>query len=235
MGMGQCVATVGGTTRKVFEAYVEQLLSPGLESGQVVVIDNLPTHRGERLIEVRGCELLYLRRPYSPDRRDLLEDQGPIAAGWSPREVLGGAGRDPVGGQYYRCPGLLRPLRLPSSGALIVNYSLSTRRRFGQLALVNRNFISQVLGLFGRRGGTQHLVAVRVAPEARYDVVASPSLVEVGLVEPSETRRGVGNFLLTVAGASLMQARIRSARAEARRIDAPRTSGRGGRCIKSRA
>ena len=63
------MAIVGGTTRKVFEAYVEQLLSPGLESGQVVVMDNLPTHRGERLrrlIEVRGCELLYLG-PYSPD------------------------------------------------------------------------------------------------------------------------------------------------------------------------
>lgn len=74
MGMGQCVAIVGGTTRKVFEAYVEQLLSPGLESGQVVVIDNLATRRGERLIEVRGCELLYLRRPYLPDRGGLLED-----------------------------------------------------------------------------------------------------------------------------------------------------------------
>jgi hypothetical protein len=120
-GDGPCVAIVGGTTRKVFEAYVKQLLSPGLESGQVVVIDNLPTHSGERLIEVRGCELLYLRRPYSPDRRGLLEDQGPIAAGRNPREVLGGTGRDPVGGQSSRCPGLLRALRLPSSGALIVN------------------------------------------------------------------------------------------------------------------
>jgi hypothetical protein len=44
------VAIVGGTTRKVFEAYVEQVLSPGLESGQVVVMDNLPTHRGERCV-----------------------------------------------------------------------------------------------------------------------------------------------------------------------------------------
>jgi ATP-dependent Clp protease adapter protein ClpS len=30
---GPCVAIVGGTTREVFEAYVEQVLSPGLESG----------------------------------------------------------------------------------------------------------------------------------------------------------------------------------------------------------
>ena len=73
---------------------------------------------------------------------------------------------------------------------------------------MNRNLISQVLGLFGRRGATQHLVAVRVVPEARYDVAVSPSLVEVGLVEPSETRRGVGNFLLAVADASLMQSQV---------------------------
>ena len=36
---------------------------------QVVVMDNLSAHRGERvrkLIEHRGCELLYLP-PYSPD------------------------------------------------------------------------------------------------------------------------------------------------------------------------
>ncbi len=33
-GMGPCVAIVGGTNRTVFEAYVEQLLSPGLEPGK---------------------------------------------------------------------------------------------------------------------------------------------------------------------------------------------------------
>jgi transposase len=37
--------------------------------GQVVIMDNLSAHKGERvrkLIEDRGCELLYLP-PYSPD------------------------------------------------------------------------------------------------------------------------------------------------------------------------
>jgi transposase len=74
-GMGPCVAVEGSTTREVFEAYVEQLLSLELESGQVVVMDNLSAHKGERvrrLIEARGCELMYLP-PYSPDLNPIEE------------------------------------------------------------------------------------------------------------------------------------------------------------------
>jgi len=68
-GMGPCLAVEGATTRAVFEAYVEKVLVPGLRRGQVVVMDNLSAHKGERvreLIESAGCELLYLP-PYSPD------------------------------------------------------------------------------------------------------------------------------------------------------------------------
>jgi transposase len=49
--------------------YVEEALVPRLRSGQVVVMDNLTAHKGERvrdLIEERGCEFVYLP-PYSPD------------------------------------------------------------------------------------------------------------------------------------------------------------------------
>ena len=49
--------------------YVEETLVPSLRSGQVVVMDNLTAHKGERvrnLIEERGCEFVYLP-PYSPD------------------------------------------------------------------------------------------------------------------------------------------------------------------------
>jgi len=70
-GMGPSVAVEGATTRVVFEAYVEQALAPSLRAGQVVVMDNLTAHQGERvreLVEARGCELLYLP-PYSPDLR----------------------------------------------------------------------------------------------------------------------------------------------------------------------
>jgi transposase len=62
-GMGPCMAVVGSTTREVFEAYVERVLAPSLRPGQIVVMDNLTVHKGDRvseLIEERGCELLYL-------------------------------------------------------------------------------------------------------------------------------------------------------------------------------
>jgi transposase len=42
---------------------------PTLKRGQVIVMDNLSAHKGERvreLIEAKGCELIYLP-PYSPD------------------------------------------------------------------------------------------------------------------------------------------------------------------------
>jgi transposase len=74
-GMGPSLAVEGATNREVFEAYVEQVLSPTLREGQVVVMDNLSAHKGERvreLIEARGCELLYLP-PYSPDYNPIEE------------------------------------------------------------------------------------------------------------------------------------------------------------------
>jgi transposase len=68
-GIGPSLVVEGATTKAVFEAYVEWVLSPMLCPGQVVVMDNLTAHKGERvrkLIEGRDCELLYLP-PYSPD------------------------------------------------------------------------------------------------------------------------------------------------------------------------
>lgn len=74
-GVGSCLAVVGGTTKAIFEAYVERVLAPTLSAGQVVVMDNLSAHKGERvreLIEERGCELLFLP-PYSPDYNPIEE------------------------------------------------------------------------------------------------------------------------------------------------------------------
>ena len=62
-GMGPSVAVEGARNGAVFEAYVEQALAPSLRRGQVVVMDNLMAHKGERvreLIEGRDCELIYL-------------------------------------------------------------------------------------------------------------------------------------------------------------------------------
>ena len=68
-GMGPCVAVEGATTKAVFEAYVERALAPTLRPGQVVVMDNLSSHKGAKvreIVEGRGCELRFLP-PYSPD------------------------------------------------------------------------------------------------------------------------------------------------------------------------
>jgi len=51
-GMGPCVAVVGATTRVVFETFVERLLAPALSPGQVVVMNNLSAHKGERVREL---------------------------------------------------------------------------------------------------------------------------------------------------------------------------------------
>jgi transposase len=68
-GMGASLVVEGSTNGMVFQTYLEEVLLPTLKSGQVVVMDNLSSHKGERvrqLIEEKGCELIYLP-PYSPD------------------------------------------------------------------------------------------------------------------------------------------------------------------------
>jgi transposase len=55
--------------RDVFEAWVEQVLVPELRAGDIVIMDNLSSHKGPRvqaMIQAAGAELRYLP-PYSPD------------------------------------------------------------------------------------------------------------------------------------------------------------------------
>jgi transposase len=59
----------GAVNADVFEAFVEQVLVPALRPGDVVVLDNLSSHKRARvreLIEAAGAELVFLP-PYSPD------------------------------------------------------------------------------------------------------------------------------------------------------------------------
>jgi transposase len=58
----------GPINRHSFETYVEKLLVPQLRSGDVVIMDNLSSHKGPRVreIEATGANLFYLP-PYSPD------------------------------------------------------------------------------------------------------------------------------------------------------------------------
>jgi transposase len=52
-----------------FQAYVERILVPALLPGDIVIIDNLGSHKGKAVrhaIELAGATLLFLP-PYSPD------------------------------------------------------------------------------------------------------------------------------------------------------------------------
>lgn len=66
----RCSAVVDGAVNAdVFEAFVEQVLVPELRPGDVVVMDNLSSHKRRRTgqrIEAVGARLLFLP-PYSPD------------------------------------------------------------------------------------------------------------------------------------------------------------------------
>ena len=68
-GMRCSTVVDGAINRDVFEAFVEHVLVPELRAGDVVVMDNLSSHKGGRireLIHATGAELRYLP-PYSPD------------------------------------------------------------------------------------------------------------------------------------------------------------------------
>jgi transposase len=59
----------GPINRDAFETYVGKVLVPELRKGDIVVMDNLSSHKGSKvrnLIEAAGAQLRYLP-PYSPD------------------------------------------------------------------------------------------------------------------------------------------------------------------------
>jgi transposase len=68
-GMMAPMVLDGPINRIAFQAYVEQVLVPELEPGDIVVMDNLSSHKAlavRQAIEAAGARLLYLP-PYSPD------------------------------------------------------------------------------------------------------------------------------------------------------------------------
>ena len=73
---------------------------------------------------------------------------------------------------------------------------------------MRRRLGPQVLELLRRGGATQDLVAVRVAPEARYDVAGSSRLGDSELGHRPLVGRCVGRFLLGVADAALVEVEV---------------------------
>ncbi len=71
------------TDSDIFLAYVEQVLCPALEPGDVVVMDNLSSHKVQGVrqrIQLAGASVLYLP-PYSPDLN-------PIEKAWAKLKQL---------------------------------------------------------------------------------------------------------------------------------------------------
>jgi transposase len=82
-GMIAAMTIEEATDRDIFLAYLDQVLCPKLGPGDVVVMDNLSSHKVKGVrerIEAAGAELLYLP-PYSPDLN-------PIEKAWSKLKQL---------------------------------------------------------------------------------------------------------------------------------------------------
>ena len=59
----------GPMDRMAFLAYAQQILAPTLSKEDIVIMDNLPAHKGDEIrmvIESTGAKLVFLP-PYSPD------------------------------------------------------------------------------------------------------------------------------------------------------------------------
>jgi transposase len=68
-GVGGCLVLDGAVDAMAFETYVERVLAPALRPGDVVVMDNLSSHKRAEVaaaLAAVGAEVRYLP-PYSPD------------------------------------------------------------------------------------------------------------------------------------------------------------------------
>ena len=74
-GVDAAMSFEGAVNGDIFRVFVEQVLAPTLCEGDVVLMDNLSSHKVkgiEEAIQLRGAQLLYLP-PYSPDYSPIEE------------------------------------------------------------------------------------------------------------------------------------------------------------------
>jgi transposase len=82
-GMLATMTIEAATDREIFLAYLDEVLCPKLRIGDVVIMDNLSSHKVQGVrerIEAAGAQLLYLP-PYSPDLN-------PIEKAWAKLKQL---------------------------------------------------------------------------------------------------------------------------------------------------
>jgi hypothetical protein len=70
----------GSCTRQVFEQWLQEMLIPQLQPGQIVILDNATFHKSDKitqLVALAECQLYYLP-PYSPDLNQIEHYWFPI-------------------------------------------------------------------------------------------------------------------------------------------------------------
>jgi transposase len=106
-------------------------LAPTLSPGQVVVLDGLSAHKGQRvreIVEGPGCELVYLP-PYSPDLNRIEQAFSKVKGLLRKAEARSrGSLIEAMEERSWRSRpwthGVLRPLRLPRGGPTAVTNAL---------------------------------------------------------------------------------------------------------------
>ena len=74
-GVAAAMTIVGAADARVVEAFVRECVVPHLRAGQVLVLDNVSTHKSaevRRLVAAAGCHLRFLPA-YSPDLSPIEE------------------------------------------------------------------------------------------------------------------------------------------------------------------
>jgi transposase len=68
-GMQAAMTLEGAVNEAAFEAFVREVLVPTLRPGQIVIMDNLSSHKTNQVLDLltsAGCQVLFLPA-YSPD------------------------------------------------------------------------------------------------------------------------------------------------------------------------
>lgn len=74
-GIAAAMTVSGAADTLVVEAFVREYVVPHLRAGQILVLDNVRTHKSaalRQLVEAAGCQLRFLP-PYSPDLSPIEE------------------------------------------------------------------------------------------------------------------------------------------------------------------
>jgi len=88
-GMGPAFLLPGATGRLAFEVYVEQVLAPMLQPGQIIILDNLSADHSARVSQViaaKQCELWFLPS-YSPDLSPIEPAFAKLKQAWRKAEA----------------------------------------------------------------------------------------------------------------------------------------------------